>query len=206
MLSVKGVKLLLVKSVYIEWRVNIMLESLITSKTRIRLLLKFFLNPETKAYLRGLADELGESTNAVRVELNRLNKAGLLKSVSDGRTKLYWANPEHPLFPDIHSLVKKYLGIDQVIDMVLAKLGTVELAFITGDYAKGIDSGIIDLVIVGRIDREYLQSLIEKTEEIISRKIRVLVLNKQEFEKLKDTLKIGKTLPVWTDGKYILEK
>jgi predicted transcriptional regulator len=133
MLSVKGVKLLLVKSVYIEWRVNIMLESLITSKTRIRLLLKFFLNPETKAYLRGLADELGESTNAVRVELNRLNKAGLLKSVSDGRTKLYWANPEHPLFPDIHSLVKKYLGIDQVIDMVLAKLGTVELAFITGD-------------------------------------------------------------------------
>jgi hypothetical protein len=59
---------------------------------------------------------------------------------------------------------------------------------------------------VGRIDREYLQSLIEKTEEIISRKIRVLVLNKQEFEKLKDTLKIGKTLPVWTDGKYILEK
>jgi hypothetical protein len=206
MLSVKGVKLLLVKSVYIEWRVNIMLESLITSKTRIRLLLKFFLNPETKAYLRGLADELGESTNAVRVELNRLNKAGLLKSVSDGRTKLYWANPEHPLFPDIHSLVKKYLGIDQVIDMVLAKLGTVELAFITGDYAKGIDSGIIDLVIVGRIDREYLQSLIEKTEEIISRKIRVLVLNKQEFEKLKDTLKIDKTLPVWTDGKYILEK
>jgi hypothetical protein len=198
MLSVKGVKLLLVKSVYIEWRVNIMLESLITSKTRIRLLLKFFLNPETKAYLRGLADELGESTNAVRVELNRLNKAGLLKSVSDGRTKLYWANPEHPLFPDIHSLVKKYLGIDQVIDMVLAKLGTVELAFITGDYAKGIDSGIIDLVIVGRIDREYLQSLIEKTEEIISRKIRVLVLNKQEFEKLKDTLKVDKTLPVWT--------
>ena len=49
-----------------------MLDSLITSKTRIKLLLKFFLNTSTHAYLRGLADEFGESTNALRLELNHL--------------------------------------------------------------------------------------------------------------------------------------
>ena len=57
-----------------------MLDSLITSKTRIKLLLKFFLNSSMKAYLRGLAEEFGESTNAIRLELNHLEEAGLLKS------------------------------------------------------------------------------------------------------------------------------
>ena len=57
-----------------------MLDSIITSKTRIKLLLKFFLNSETKSYLRNLEQEFGESTNGIRVELNRLEGAGLLKT------------------------------------------------------------------------------------------------------------------------------
>lgn len=131
---------------------NQLLESLITSKTRVKLLLKFFMNTETRAYLRGLADEFGDSINAVTIELNRLTQAGILRTEPDGRTKLYMANKNHPLFPDLKNLIKKYTGIDQLIDQVLAKLGKVEFACIVGDYAKGIDSGIIDLVIVGDID------------------------------------------------------
>jgi len=175
------------------------LESLVTSKTRIKLLLKFFLNRETKAYLRELADEFGESTNAVRVELNRLTKAGFLTVVDDGRTKLYQANTQHSLFPELHSLVKKYLGIDQLIDRVLSKLGPVKLAFITGDYAEGRDSGIIDLTIVGNINRNYLNELIEKTERMIHRKIRVLVLNREEFERLQHQFMKGNSLVIWSD-------
>lgn len=177
-----------------------MLESLVTSKTRIKLLLKFFLNQDTQAYLRGLAEEFGESTNAVRVELNRLTEAGFLTTRDDGRVKLYQANPKHPLFPELHSLVKKYLGIDQVIDRVLSKLGAVKLAFITGDYAEGRDSGIIDLTIVGNINRNYLNELIEKTERMIQRKIRVLVLNEEEFERLKHQFTSGNSLVVWNES------
>ena len=84
-----------------------MLESLITSKTRIKLLLKFFLNPGTRAYLRGLATEFGESTNAIRVELNRLTDAKLLKSINSGRKVEYRANKEHSLFKDIQNVVNK---------------------------------------------------------------------------------------------------
>ncbi len=134
------------------------IESLITSKTRIKLLLKFFINPGTTAYLRSLAEELGESTNGVRVELDRLSEAGLLERSDNGRTKLYRANAKHPLFPEIRRIIAKHVGIDKLIDQVLAKLGKVESAFITGDYAHGIDSGIIDLVIVGDIDMAYFQS------------------------------------------------
>lgn len=162
--------------------------------------MKFFINTESKAYLRGLADELDESTNAIRVELNRLTKAGILEMKPNGRVKYYTASRRHPLFGDIQSIVKKIVGIDRLIDMVLAKLGSVELAFITGDYARGIDSGIIDLVIVGDIDRQYLQVLIERAEELISRKIRNIVLSRAEFERLRDTLQIDKAIIVWNNG------
>jgi predicted ArsR family transcriptional regulator len=55
-----------------------MLDNLITSKTRLRLLVKFFLNAATEGYLRGLADELDENTNAIRKELNNLSEAGFI--------------------------------------------------------------------------------------------------------------------------------
>ena len=173
-----------------------MLESLITSKTRIRILVKFFSNAETKAYLRELAEEFGESTNAVRIELNRLYHADLLKLSSNGNTKLYQANTGHALYPELHKLVKKYMGIDQLIDQVLSMAKSIDLAFITGDYAKGIDSGIIDIIIVGASERDEAQNLLYKAEYGINRKIRPLFLTLDEFSRLKSSLNVGEALMV----------
>ena len=174
-----------------------MLDSLITSKTRIKLLMKFFLNPGTSAYLRSLADEFGESTNSVRVELNRLSEAGLLESADEGRTKVYRANTTHPLFPEVQRIVAKTVGLDKVVEQVVSRLGNVELAFVTGAYAKGIDSGLIDLVLVGEIDKGYLQNLVEKLEALIERKVRTLVLNGSEYQKLLDNFAKAPALVVW---------
>lgn len=160
-----------------------MLDSLITSKTRLKLLLKFFMNSSTKSYLRSLAEEFNESTNAVRVELNRLSEAGILKGMPEGNTIMYRANQQHPLFSDISNIVKKYIGIDQIIDQVISKLGDLKLAFITGDYAEGKDTGIIDLVLVGDINKMYMIDLVEKAESLIHRKIRYIILNDAEYEK-----------------------
>ncbi len=175
-----------------------MLDSLITSKTRIKLLLKFFLNPESRAHLRGLADEFGESSNGVRLELNRLTKAGLLTTEDDGNKKVYRANVKNSLFPEIHKLIKKNFGID-VIENVLDNLGNVELAFVTGDYAVGKDSGVIDLVIVGNVNKPYLNELVEVTEKTIKRKIRVLVLSQADYKRLKESLKLNRALVVWNN-------
>ncbi len=174
-----------------------MIDALITSKTRIKLLFKFFFNPEVTSYLRELAEEFGESTNAVRVELNRFTEAGLISSTQEGRTKMYGANPTHPLFPEIHALVRKTLGIDQMIERVLGYLGDLEAVYIVGDYAKGIDSGIIDLVLVGNIDKANLQGCVEKAEELVKRKIRPLVLSREEQESLHKTLELSKGLLLW---------
>ena len=174
-----------------------MLDTLITSKTRVKLLLKFFLNPGTKSYLRGLATEFGESTNAIRVELNRLTEAKLLKSVNSGRTVEYRANKQHSLFKDLQSVVKKFVGLDKVAEELAAKLGDIQAAYVIGDYAKGNDSGLIDLVLVGQVDDEKLKEVTKKTEGLIDRKIRTLVLAPTDLEKLQSRLDIEHALFIW---------
>ena len=164
-----------------------MIESLITSKTRIKILLKFFLNSKTRSYLRGLESEFGESSNGIRLELNRMENAGLLKSESEGNRKFFCANTGHPLFDDIHNILRKYVGIDRIIDEVVLKLGDLKQVYVTGDFARGHDSALVDLVLVGDlIDEPYLRELIDKAQDLIKRKIRVLTLKLSEVEQYLD--------------------
>jgi len=160
-----------------------MIESLITSKTRVKLLLKFFLNSETKSYLRNLEQEFGESSNAIRVELNRLEEAGLLKSEITGNRKFFMANTRHPLFPDLNNIIRKIVGIDHVIDEVINRIGNLEKAYITGDFARGIDSKVIDLLLVGnQLDNQYIEKLIGFAESLITRKIRFLIVSDDQLD------------------------
>ena len=176
-----------------------LLESLITSKTRVKLLLKFFTNSHSRAYLRGLAEEFSESTNAIRHELNNLAGAGYLISKENGRTIEYRANKKHPLFPELQSAVHKYLGLDKIVDNVVRKLGEVKMAFVTGDYAEGRDTGIIDLVLVGKIDKNILELCVEKAEGLIKRKLRTLVLSVEEYKRVGETLLPDKAIWLWQE-------
>ena len=172
-----------------------------TSKTRVKLLLKFFLNSNSSSYLRNLSAEFGESSNAIRVELNRFEKAGLLCSYTDGNRKYYTANNKHPLFRDIHNIILKYIGIDQIIEKVVTKLGDLEKVFLTGGYASGRDNGIIDLVFVGsKLDTAYLLRLIEKSEELINRKIRYMVMTQDEFINYATNTGEEGVLVLWEEG------
>ncbi len=161
-----------------------LLEALVTSKTRIKLLLKFFLNSNSTSYLRSLAAEFGESSNSIRVELNRFEKAELLVSYNQGNRKYFQANLSHPIYPDIHNIVLKYIGIDHIIDNVIYKAGNLEKVFLTGDYAEGRDSGIIDLIFVGEnLNTPYFLKLVGRAENAIKKKIRYVVMSKEEYIK-----------------------
>ncbi len=157
-----------------------MLDTLITSKTRIKLLLRFFLNNRSSSYLRNLETEFGESTNSIRLELNRFEKAGLLVSGKEQNRKVYKANDQHPLFADIQNMIKKYVGFDQIILSVVEKLGSIQKAYIAGDLALGLDTKDIDLFLIGEnIDLEYLDLLTAKTELLIHRKIHYQLIPKE---------------------------
>jgi hypothetical protein len=174
-----------------------MIDALISSKTRIKLLLKFFLNSNARAYLRSLESEFGESTNAIRLELNRLENAGLLTSSSEGNKKIFQANTGHPLFAEIHSIIRKHIGLDQIVENIVHRLGELQCVYLVGDFSKGINSQVIDLIFVGNVDKLYLLELSAKVEKIIHRKIRYLVYDHQEAEGIDWTAHQPEPLILW---------
>lgn len=160
-----------------------MLDSLITSKTRLKLLIKFFVSASNKGYLRGIAEEFHESTNSVRKELNQLADAGYLNRKQENNRIYYQANTRHPLFDSLQTLVRKNLGIDKTVERILKKAGDVERVSLLGDYAKGIDSGTIEILVIGEeIDRNYLLHLRAKVEVLIGKNVEIYFDKDRELQ------------------------
>lgn len=155
-----------------------MIDTLITSRTRIKLLTRLFLNPSLTGHLRGLAEEFDESTNAIRLELNRFEDAGLLVGEMEGKRKVFHANIKHPFYNAILSLLKSHHGIDVIVESVINRLGNVEKVCAIGALAEGREDGTLELVLVGSdIDASYLANLISKAEVLLGRKIEFTVVS-----------------------------
>ena len=149
---------------------------------RIKLLTRLFLNSNTHGHLRGLASEFGESSNAIRIELNRFEKAGLLTSEAQGNRKVFSANTLHPLFIDINSLLRKHLGLDQLVERVIERIGEVEEVYLTGAFAHGQAGSEIEMLLVGgKVDTIALDKLIEKARQFIKYKIIYSLIAPVEF-------------------------
>ena len=156
-----------------------MLDELITSKTRLRLLIKFFVSQANRGYLNGLATELGESTNSIRKELNHLQGAGYLEKVKVDNKIEYKANTKHPLFEVLRKVVLKHLGLEDVVETVLNRMGDVDQIILVGDYAKGKDSGLIEVLLIGQeLNMEYITQLEDKIEDLIGRKVSFYLASK----------------------------
>tara|TARA_B100001093_G_scaffold512830_1_gene583439 strand:+ start:1276 stop:1785 length:510 start_codon:yes stop_codon:yes gene_type:complete len=156
-----------------------MLGQLITSKTRLRLLIKFFISQANRGYLNGLANEMGESTNAIRKELNHLQGAGYLEKVKVDNKVEYKANIKHPLFDTLQKVVLKHLGLEEVVETVLERMGSVLKIILVGDYAEGNDTGNIEVFLIGKdLNMDYISQLEEKIEKLIKRKVSFYLASK----------------------------
>ena len=156
-----------------------MLGELITSKTRLRLLIKFFVSQANRGYLNGLATEMGESTNGIRKELNHLQEAGYLQKLKVNNKIEYKANTNHPLFETLRKVVFKHLGLEDLVEEVLERMGNVDQIILIGDYAKGNDSGLIEVFLIGQnLNMEYISQLEDKIEDLIGRKVSFYLASK----------------------------
>jgi DNA-binding transcriptional ArsR family regulator len=133
-----------------------------------------------------LAKEFSLSPNALKGELDSLSKAGYLEREQSGRSVYFRANQNHPFFPEISSIVRKTLGIDRLVDEVVASLGCVDSVYVLDDYALGKDSGLIDALVVGNIDKGRLDELRTIVESKVGRKVRVMDITPEDFEKSRD--------------------
>lgn len=176
-----------------------MLGTLITSKTRIKLLLKFFLNANNTGYLKNLEQEFEDSSNGIRLELNKFEEAGLLISENVGNKKVFRANKTHPLFKDIHNIILKYAGIDQIIENIIKRIGDLNSVYVIGSFARGIESSQIEILIIGNVNNDYLVNLVEKAENIIHKKIKYQLVPQETFLETKDKFLPKDHLLIWQE-------
>ena len=156
-----------------------MLNSLITSKTRLRMLIKFFVSAANKGYLNGLANEFNESTNSIRKELNNLSDAGYLLKSKENNKVIYTADIKHPLFKVLQKIVRQDLGLEEIVETVISRMGDVDIIALSGDYAKGVDSGIIEIVVIGhKVNSKYLENIKIKIKDKISREVNFIIAKK----------------------------
>ena len=149
-----------------------MLGELITSKTRLRLLTKFFVSQANRGYLNGLASEMRESSNSIRKELNHLHDAGYLIKVKNDNKIEYQANSGHPLYDVRKKVVLKPLGLEKKKKKVLERMGNVQKIILVGDYAEGNDTGNIEVFLIGNdLNMDYISQLEDKIEKLIGRKV-----------------------------------
>ncbi|MGB9706587.1 MAG: winged helix-turn-helix domain-containing protein [Microgenomates group bacterium] len=182
-----------------------MLGDLIVSKCRIKLLQIFLAQPNEIFYIRQLVRATGEEVNAVRRQLNRLERSGIVKKETRGNRIYYWIDKNYPLFGDLLSLFSKTVGLGGAIVKNKNKIGKVSLAMLSGRFARGLPTkqGAVDLLVVGQINLQTLAKIIREEEQKIGREINYTVMTKEELnfrKKHHDPFLLG----ILTDARIIL--
>ena len=159
-----------------------MLEKLFNSKTRVKILSYFSLNPEAKVYIREFTRILNENINSVRRELINLENLKILISEEKGNLKFYHMNKESPIYEEITSIFLKTEGISKDLKENLRN-ENIQTLFIYGPFASGKakQHSVLDLFIVGNIDENVLVKKIVNIEQKFSKEINYTLFNKKEI-------------------------
>jgi len=149
------------------------------------MLIKFFVSAANNGYLNGLASEFNESTNSIRKELNNLSAAGYLLKSKENNRVIYSANTTHPMFEVLQKIVRQHLGLEEIVEAVIKRIGDVDQIALTGEYAKGIDSGNIEIIINGSdVNNEYLKNIKSKIKKKIGREVTFLLNQKLDSKSI----------------------
>lgn len=161
------------------------LEDIITSKVRVKILDLFFSNLTEMYHVRGIVREIDEEINAVRRELERLEKAGILKKEPRGNRIYYFVRHDYSGFSDLLSIVSKSTGIGKQISESRSKLGKVSFVMFSGKFArmkprKKDDN--VDVLVVGEVVLPELAMIVRTFESKLGREINYTVMTKEELD------------------------
>lgn len=161
------------------------LEDFITSKVRIEILELFFSNPSEMYHVRGVVREIKEEINAVRRELTRLEKAGVLGKENRGNRVYYWPREEYPMFEDILSMVSKTTGIGVQLIENKKKIGKASFVMFSGNFARfkpRDKEDEVDILIVGNVTLPELATIVRAEESRRNQEINYTVMTREEFD------------------------
>lgn len=180
-----------------------MLEKLFGSKTRVKILKLFLINPWEKYYIRQLARDLKLQLNSVRRELENLENFGILTSdakdfndqaasedkaepAAGQEKKYYRANPNFVLFDEIKALIiKAQILYEKDFVKKLQAIGKIKLLVLTGLFVNNPNT-LIDILLVGKVNKPKLVKLIKELEVELGKEINFTIFNPQEFKYRRD--------------------
>ncbi|MFP3910200.1 MAG: nucleotidyltransferase domain-containing protein [Archaeoglobaceae archaeon] len=156
---------------------------LFSSRTRVKILTLFLMNPGEEVYVREIARRVEENINAVRRELENLEGVGLLKSEKKGNLKYYTTNRNFPIYDELSSIILKTEGVAKFLRGRLVEMG-IEVAFIYGSFASGeaTAESDIDLFLIGHVREEEVVLEVREVEKKLSREVNYVLFTPQEFK------------------------
>ncbi|MBI4426293.1 MAG: hypothetical protein HY567_01845 [Candidatus Kerfeldbacteria bacterium] len=159
-----------------------MLEQLLSSRTRVKLLRLLFLNPEQSYFVREMVRKTGEHLNSIRREVQNLLALGLLTEAAAGKKKFYRVSTEHGLYPELKALVFKAQVVEQKRTLRdLQRVGRIKYLCLTGFFA-GLEHTLTDILIVGSVNRLRLRRLLRRFQRDFDREISYTVMSPSEFK------------------------
>lgn len=161
-----------------------LLEELIISRVRVKILTLFLTNPSTIYHVRDIVRRVDEEINAVRRELAHLEKAGMLSKEQRANRLFYTFRKEYPLYYELMELVTKTSGLGWDIVKNKIKLGKIKFAMMSGRYMRGLphkDGNDVDLLIVGSVVLPELGQYVKSEEVKRERELNYTVMSEEEF-------------------------
>ncbi len=189
---------------------NKTIEKIFGSRIRAKILGWLFTHPDESFFVRQIALLLKEDPTNVSREMARLEDLGILRSKRNGNLKHFQTNQECPFFEELKGLVLKTSGVAGRVRASFERLAGIEFAFIYGSYAKGEEKpdSDVDLLIIGDVDMDRLDSNLGKLEKTLSREINYVLYSMGEFKSKKkakngflmDVLRGNKIMMVGTEN------
>ncbi|MBI4457441.1 hypothetical protein HY633_00570 [Candidatus Uhrbacteria bacterium] len=176
-----------------------MLDRLIGSKTRVRLLRLFLANPKQPFFVRELTRKIAAQINAVRNELKTLETLGIVEAseaplasavaaeaVAAAQRKYYRLNTESLLYPELRALfLKARMVTEKDFVKKIAEAGAIQYLALLGSFV-GTEGAPTDMVVVGKVNRDKLAGLIRNFEKEIGREVNYTVMTPQEYKYRRD--------------------
>ena len=161
-----------------------MLEDLIISRVRVKILQLFFQNLGSMYHVREIVRRVDEEINAVRRELQHLEKAGLFSKEHRANRLFYSLRKDYPLYFDLLNLIAKTSALGGGILKNKAKMGKIKFASISEKFIKNLprSSSDVDLLVVGKVVIPELAQLVRQEEGKREKEINYTVMSEEEFE------------------------
>lgn len=161
-----------------------LLEDIIISRVRVKMLQLFLSHPGTIFHVRDIVRKIGEEINAVRRELAHMEKAGMVSKEQRANRLFYTFKKEYPLYYELLELVGKTSGLGHDILKHKAKLGKLKFVMMSGRYLRGLQRKSptdVDMLIVGSVVLPELGQLVKAEEVRRERELNYTVMSEEEF-------------------------